>query len=144
MRSTFRTYIDRFDPAGLRSWIRNDPGRDFLKELTTNAPAVYRLGWGADYPDPDNFMQLFTSSSANNHTGWGSEEFDRLVDRAARERDPERRQQLYDRAQVILLERDVAIVPFFVTSLNLALAERVQGYTPNAMDLLMLEGVRAQ
>jgi len=129
---------------GVKVELENREWKVFLKELTTRTPPVYRLGWGADYPDPDNFMQLFTSDSANNHTGWGSEEFDDLVSRAARERDPTRRQQLYDRAQQILLERDVAIVPFFVTSLNLALSGRVRGYTPNAMDLLMLEGVRAQ
>ena len=34
-------------------------------------------GWGADYPDPDNFVpELFKTGSGNNHSGYGSEAVD--------------------------------------------------------------------
>jgi oligopeptide transport system substrate-binding protein len=102
---------------------------------------VYRLGWGADFPDPDNFMTLFTTTSANNHTGWGDPRYDQLVDDAARELDPVRRQALYDEAQRILCEDQVPIIPLFVTSLNLAVAPRVVGFEPNAMDIYFLDRV---
>ena len=116
----------------------------FLKELATRPPPVYRLGWGADYPDPHNFMNLFTTGSANNHTGWGNPRYDALVEQAARERSVARRQALYDEAQRILCEQDVPIVPFFVAPLNLAVAERVRGFEPNAMDIFFFDRVRVE
>jgi oligopeptide transport system substrate-binding protein len=126
---------------GLAVELENREWKVFLKELVSRPPPVYRLGWGADFPDPDNFMNLFTSTSANNHTGWSDARYDRLVAEASRELDPARRQVLYDRAQRILCEEEVPIVPFFVTSLNLAVAPRVQGFEPNAMDIYFLDSV---
>ena len=45
------------------------------------------------------------------------------------------------RAQRILCEEEVPIIPFFVTSLNLAVAPRVQRFEPNAMDIYFLDRV---
>jgi oligopeptide transport system substrate-binding protein len=111
--------------------------------LSTDPPPIYRLGWGADFPDPDNFMNLFTSSSANNHTGWSDARYDALIARAARESDSAVRQALYDDAQRILCEEQVPIIPFFVSALNLAVAPRVEGFELNAMDLYFLDRVKA-
>jgi oligopeptide transport system substrate-binding protein len=105
-----------------------------LKELHDQPPPVFRLGWGADFPAPDNFMNLFTSYSENNHTGWANPHYDDVVQRAAREPDPARRQALYDEAQRILCEEDVPIVPLFVTAANFAVQARVHGFAPSAMD----------
>ena len=128
---------------GLRVELENREWKVFLKELVTDTPPVYRLGWGADFPDPDNFMNLFTSSSANNHTGWSDARYDALIARAARESDSAVRQALYDDAQRILCEEQVPIIPFFVSALNLAVAPRVEGFELNAMDLYFLDRVKA-
>jgi oligopeptide transport system substrate-binding protein len=128
---------------GLRVELENREWKVFLKELVNDTPPVYRLGWGADFPDPDNFMNLFTSTSANNHTGWGDPRYDRLIGQAARETDPSRRQALYDEAQRILCEEQVPIIPFFVSALNMAVAPRVEGFETNAMDIYFLDRVRA-
>ena len=105
---------------------------------------MYRLGWGADYPDPHNFMNLFTSTSANNHTGWSNPRYDEIVDAASREPDPEVRQALYDEAQHILCEQDVPIVPFFIAPANFAVAARVRDFAPNAMDIFFFDRVRVE
>ena len=128
---------------GVRVELDSREWKVFLKELVVKPSPVYRLGWGADFPDPDNFMSLFASYSANNHTRWGSPRYDRLVERAARERDPSRRQALYDEAQRILCEREVPIVPLFVSAINLLVSERIEGFEPNPMDLMFFEGVEA-
>lgn len=124
--------------------LENREWKVFLKELTTHAPPVYRLGWGADYPDPHNFMNLFTGTSANNHTGWRNARYDEVVARASRESDPVRRQALYDEAQRILVEEDVPIVPFFVAPANFAVAERVRDFAPNAMDIFFFDRVSVE
>jgi oligopeptide transport system substrate-binding protein len=116
----------------------------FLKELQLAPPPVFRLGWGADYPDPDNFMRLFTSRSANNHTGWSDPRYDELVERAATERSPQRRQHLYDAAQRLLCEEAAPIAPLFVQRIHLAVAPRVRGFEPNPMDILFLDRVAVE
>ncbi|HTO56014.1 MAG TPA: peptide ABC transporter substrate-binding protein [Myxococcota bacterium] len=132
------------DHLGVRVELQNREWKVFLKEVETDTPPVFRLGWGADFPDPDNFMNLFTSYSENNHTGWANPRYDALVERAAREADPGERQQLYDQAQRLLLEEDVPIVPLFVTSANFAVQPRVKGFVPSPMDLFFFEQVRAE
>jgi oligopeptide transport system substrate-binding protein len=132
------------DNLGVRVELENREWKVFLKELSTDPPPVFRLGWGADFPDPDNFMNLFTSYSENNHTGWANPRYDELVQRAAREPDTKERQRLYDEAQRILCEDDVPIVPLFVTASNFAVQPRVHGFRPTAMDLYFFEQVSAE
>ena len=122
------------EQLGVRVLLENREWKVFLKELQTNTPPVFRLGWGADFPDPDNFMNLFTSYSENNKTGWANPRYDALVEQAAREADPASRQRLYDEAQRILCEEDVPIVPLFVTSANYAVAQRLAGFSPSPME----------
>ena len=129
---------------GVRVELENREWKVFLKELATNPPPVFRLGWGADFPDPDNFMNLFTSYSENNHTGFANPHYDALVLRAASEVDPATRQSLYDEAQRILCEQDVPIVPLFVTASNFAVARRVHGFVPSPMDLYFFDRVSAE
>ena len=132
------------DHLGVGVELENREWKVFLKELAVSPPPVYRLGWGADFADPDNFMNLFTSTSANNHTGWGNARYDALVERAAGVRDPAVRQRLYDEAQRILCEREVPIAPLFVSSRNAVVSPRIRGLELNPMDILFLEQVRAE
>jgi oligopeptide transport system substrate-binding protein len=129
---------------GVRVVLENREWKVFLKELQTDPPPVFRLGWGADFPDPDNFMNLFTSYSENNKTGWANPRYDALVEAAAREAVPAERQRLYDEAQRILCEQDVPIVPLFVTAANFAVAARIGGFAPSAMDRYDFDSVRAK
>ncbi len=126
---------------GVRVELQPREWKAYLKQLELDPPPVFRLGWGADYADPHSFMELFTSYSANNHTGWASPDYDALVERAASERDPARRRELYDRAQRLLCEQELPIVPFFVSSASYAVASRVRGFSLNPLELYALEEV---
>ena len=121
--------------------LDNQELKVFLKTLQNNTPPVFRLGWGADYPDPDNFMNLFTSNSGNNRTLWKNREYDRLVEAAVVEQDMDGRKKLYDRAQIILTEEDVPIMPLFQNVQNLMVKPYVKGFKPNAMDIIHLKDV---
>jgi len=110
--------------------------------LQTHPPALFRLGWGADYPDPDNFMNLFTSSSGNNRTRWKNTRYDELIHSAATLRDPVARQAAYDEGQRILLDQDVAIMPLFVATQNWVIKPYVRGLRINALELLYLNRIR--
>lgn len=124
--------------------LDNQEWKVYLKRLQTDTPQLFRLGWGADYPDPDNFMNLFTSSSGNNRTKWKNSRYDALIAGAAAEPDPERRQAAYDTAQRILLEEEVAIMPLFVATQNWVVRPSVRGLELNALELLMLKRIHLE
>ena len=114
----------------------------FLNRLQVDPPQVFRLGWGADFPDPDNFMNLFISSSGNNRLRWSNPRYDELVALGATLIDPKERQRVYDEAQRILTETDAAMIPLFVATQNLLIKPYVKGFEMNSMELMYLKKVR--
>jgi oligopeptide transport system substrate-binding protein len=122
--------------------LENQEWKVYLKQLQNNPPAIFRLGWGADYPDPDNFMKLFTSNSGNNHTRWKNKEYDQLLELAARELDPKKRAGLYDRAQKILCETALPIMPLFWVAESTLLNPHFTGLEFNSMARINLRELR--
>jgi oligopeptide transport system substrate-binding protein len=122
--------------------LDNQEWKVYLKKLQNDPPHVFRLGWGADYPDPDNFMKLFTAHSGNNNTRWKNPRYDQLLELAARELDSKNRVKLYDEAQRILVESDLPIVPLFWTSESTLLNPRFTGLEFNSMARMDLRHVR--
>ncbi|HEY4485373.1 MAG TPA: peptide ABC transporter substrate-binding protein [Nitrospiria bacterium] len=126
---------------GIAIGLDNQEWKVYLKRLQNDTPPLFRLGWGADYPDPDTFMNLFTSTSGMNRTHWGNSDYDRLVSEAALERDPASRREKYDEAQRILLETDSVIIPLFVSTQSWAVRPGVEGLQFNALEMIYLKKV---
>jgi oligopeptide transport system substrate-binding protein len=122
--------------------LENVEWKVYLKRLQNDPYPVFRDGWGADYPDPDNFMKLFTSGSGNNHSRWKNSRYDQILDQAAQEARDERRARLYDDAQKLLCETDIAIVPLFVRVESTLLNPRFVGLEYSSMGRLILKNVR--
>jgi oligopeptide transport system substrate-binding protein len=122
--------------------IENQEWKVFLKKLQNDPFPVFRSGWGADYPDPDNFMKLFTSNSGNNHGRWKNPRYDQLLELAARELDPKKRTQIYDDAQKILSETDAAIVPLYWKAEATILNPKFTGLEYNSMARMDLRHVK--
>jgi oligopeptide transport system substrate-binding protein len=114
----------------------------YLKKLDIDPPPVFRLGWGADFPDPDNFMNLFITTSGNNRLQWSNKRYDGLIAQGAAEQNPEARQVIYDEAQTLLTESDSAIISLFVAAQNVLVKPYVQNIGLNAMEWLYLKRVR--
>ena len=94
--------------------IVNQEFRVYLNTLETDPPQVWRLGFGADYPDANNWLNdVFHSTSGSNFGHFDSAEFDTLVERAARETDPDVRRDLYRQAERILSEEVIALAPIY-------------------------------
>jgi oligopeptide transport system substrate-binding protein len=122
--------------------VENQEWKVYLKKLQTDPFVVHRAGWGADYPDPDNFMKLFTSNSGNNHGRWKNPRYDQLLDQAAGESDAAKRIHLYDQAQRLLTEADAAIAPLFWRSEATMLSPRFTGLEYNSMARMDLRNVK--
>lgn len=92
-------------------------------------------GWGADYPDPDNWIpSQFRSDASLNQYGYSNPEVDRLIDQAAAELDNDARIQLYEDAQRIILVDDTAIAPLEVNAIFHLVKSNVKGWRQHPLD----------
>lgn len=77
----------------------------YLTRLNEDPFDIFRLGWGADYPHPNNFLtDLFTCTSGNNNMQYCNEDFDGLMADAAVEPDLETQVGIYNQAQEMLVD----------------------------------------
>jgi ABC-type transport system substrate-binding protein len=92
----------------------------FMEKITSDMPDLFRMGWAADYNDPDNFLfEVLFTGSKNNYGGFSDPEFDKLVAKARRETNPSIRQDLYIQAERILCEELAGVMPLFHTKFKL-------------------------
>ena len=124
---------------GLRVDLVNEEWKSYLVRIQVNPPALFRLGWVADYPDPDNFMSFMMGNSANNRTRWKNKEFDRLVRRARGELNPDVRVSLYKKAQKILVEDDVPVLPLFNLVSRILVSSRIEYLPTNPLRIFQFK-----
>lgn len=92
----------------------------YLSRLGEDPFDIFRLGWGADYPHPNNFLtDLISCTSGNNNMGYCNEDVDALLQQAAVEPDLESQVPLYNEAQAMVFE-DTPMIPIrFATRFTL-------------------------
>ncbi|MGE3962045.1 MAG: peptide ABC transporter substrate-binding protein [Dehalococcoidia bacterium] len=87
-------------------------------------------GWAADYPDPQNWLPIFTSSAPLNFGRYSSPQFDELIAEAGTEVDFDRRLDLYDQAQRLLID-EVGVMPLSYPLRGALVKPWVQGFVPS-------------
>jgi oligopeptide transport system substrate-binding protein len=96
---------------------------------------MYISVWGADYPDPQNFISLqLHSLSPYNNGHWSSAEFDRLVEQAdqlSASASRRERLELYRDAEQIAV-REVGWLPLYSPAVTLAIRPSVRGLVPTS------------
>jgi oligopeptide transport system substrate-binding protein len=80
----------------------------YLERLRAQLPPIFLIGWGADYPDPDNFLRLGLASYSQGK--WRNEAYTERVEKARRISNQEERIELYRQADRILIE-EAMILP---------------------------------
>lgn len=94
--------LQSLEPAATLALLKKDP------------PQMFRWGWNADYPHPNDFLNVvFSSKSAQNYGRYNNPQFDKLVQDAAREGDQAKQLQLYNQAQQILVDDAPAIFLYY-------------------------------
>lgn len=127
---------------GVRVRLASTEWKQYLQQLSTDPPGIFRESWYADYPDPDTFASLFTSYQGSNHTGWQEPTYDAGVQKAARESNPQRRQVLYGALQRQILEQATALVPLYASTKVWLAAPYVEGAPINRMNEWHLQTTR--
>ncbi len=93
--------------------------------------------WGADYPDPQNFVsQQLRSDSPNNNGHWENAQFDELAKQADTFLgSAEERLQLYNQAEQIAVD-EVGWLPLYVPQFSVLIRPEVAGYSLTGQGLI--------
>ena len=94
--------------------------------------------WGADYPDPQNFIsQQLRSDSPNNNGHWENAQFDELAMQADTfTGSAQDRFQLYNQAEQIAID-SVGWLPLFTPSFSVLIKPYVSGVVPTGQGLIV-------
>jgi peptide/nickel transport system substrate-binding protein/oligopeptide transport system substrate-binding protein len=83
----------------------------FKSQVYDGKLPIFRYGWVADVPEPENFLyRLFHSQSRNNLTRYHNKRVDLILDRARAEQGYLKRVELYREAEKLIME-DAPIIP---------------------------------
>jgi len=118
--------------------------KSLLLELTSNSKALFFRGsWIADYPDAENYLSVFYSKNPAppNYTRYSNPRFDGLFEKAITEVNDSLRYKLYRQADQVMID-DAPVVPLWYDVVVHLVQPGVQGFIPNALNLLELRRVR--
>ena len=121
--------------------IRLEAFDDHFGRLVTDPPAMFTVGWIADYPGPNDFLGvLLRTGSSNNYGRWSSSAFDGAVDDALGSVDPTASAAAWRRALEAVRD-DVPTVPL-LTGDGWALSRTgLFGAGQNGLGLLRIAGM---
>lgn len=74
---------------------------------------IARGGWTADFNDPVNFLELFKTGAGNNDSGYSNPKFDALLDQAKKTTDAKARNEIYAKAEKLLIQDDMVVAPIY-------------------------------
>jgi oligopeptide transport system substrate-binding protein len=115
------------------------------KDVKTAPQLVSGGGWCADYPDPQDWLSIFWHSRAqfSKNIGYKNPEVDKLLDQADIEINTEKRMQLYDQAQKLVVDDS----PYIIRSTSkgyFLIKPRVKGLDVTPQDSNTYPGMTTQ
>ena len=116
----------------------------YLQDLNQHKFQAYAgLGWEADYPDPQDFLDiLFHTESSLNHGMYSNLEADAILEEARTETDVERRVELYQQAEELIVQ-DGAWLPLWYSGERYVLIkDYVKDYRVTPMIVPKLKNIR--
>lgn len=120
--------------------------KSLLLEMTSSSRALFFRGsWIADYPDAENYLSVFYSKNPAppNYTRYNNPRFDALLERALAETNDSLRYRLYRQADQMVMQ-DAPVVPLWYDMVIHLVQPWIDGFQPNALNLLELRRVRKQ
>ncbi|MED4908105.1 peptide ABC transporter substrate-binding protein [Brevibacillus centrosporus] len=104
--------------------VANMEFKVYLETLDAGNYQIARRGWVADFNDPVNFIEIFREKHGNNNTNWTNATYNDLLQQAAKERDPEKRKELFGQAEQILME-EMPLSPIYFYTVSWLQGDKV-------------------
>ena len=116
--------------------------KDFFLKLRDLQCPFYVSGWGADYPDPHNFLYTFmhTNGFYTRDMAYSNPEVDALVDQGIQTIDPEKRKEIYEKLQHLWYTEAIGFTAYQSTEVR-HYRDWVHGFVPNPMDIDVAENL---
>lgn len=125
---------------GIKTSLYNQEWKVFLDTQQNKNYSISRAGWIADYNDPFTFLELLTTTNSGNRAGWSNTEYDELLEKSQKELNPKKRNELFQKAEEILLE-ELPVIPLYIYTRLYLLSPQVKGWYPNVEDIHPLKYV---
>jgi oligopeptide transport system substrate-binding protein len=104
---------------GITATLRNEEWGSYQDSIQQLKFTVARRAWVGDYLDPNTYADMFVTNGENNNTGFSNAEYDKLIADAAKEVDQEKRMQLLEKAERLLMDEQPIIPVYFYVSRNM-------------------------
>lgn len=114
-----------------------------LEQTATSKASFFRGSWIADYPEAENYLSVFygKNPAPPNYTRYNNPEYDKLYELALITNEEEKRNELYQQMDRIIIE-DAPVVPLWYDEVIRLAAPRLQNFEPNGLNLLELRRTR--
>lgn len=115
------------------------------KAIASGEAKIWRAGWVADYPDPENFLSLFYSGNVAENTqmntfNFKSASYDEMFEAANREQDAEKRASLYQQCDQMVIDQ-AAVIPILTDDHVVMINARVRNFKASPLESLNLTSV---
>jgi oligopeptide transport system substrate-binding protein len=122
--------------ASLRSeeWASFQDSQQQLKYL------VARRAWVGDYVDPNTYLDMFVTGGENNCTGFANPQYDKLIADAAAEPGKQKRIEILQSAERLLMD-EMPIIPIYYYVSRNVVRPRVRGFYNNLQDMHPLSAI---
>lgn len=115
------------------------------KAIASGEAKIWRAGWVADYPDPENFLSLFYSGNVAENTqmntfNFKSASYDEMFEAANREQDAEKRGSLYQQCDQMVIDQ-AAVIPILTDDHVVMINARVRNFKASPLESLNLTSV---
>ncbi|HEX7491846.1 MAG TPA: peptide ABC transporter substrate-binding protein [Candidatus Limnocylindrales bacterium] len=129
------------DNLGIDLSFRQVDGSTYNDQLATDAPAMWQMGWVADYPGANDFLGILLGSGQPNNFGkWSSASFDAALTKALSATDAASMQAGFDAAQAVVRDEAPVIPVDYGVGYSLA-AKGLLGALPNSQGIIRYAGL---
>lgn len=118
---------------GVEVKLENQEWKVYLESLHQGNYQVGRSGWSGDFNDPINFLEIFKEKQGgNNDTRWENPKYKELLNQSATESDPQKRKEILQQAEQILMD-ELPIMPIYFYTHTWVKDDKVKGVVTDAL-----------
>jgi peptide/nickel transport system substrate-binding protein len=117
-----------------------------LQAIAEGKAKIWRAGWIADYPDPENFLAMFYGGNITNQMSmmnrfkFQDDEYDKLYEQAIVEADFDKRMELYLQCDQLVIDK-AALMPVLTDDHVIMINARVRDFKTNSLETMNLSEV---
>ncbi|WP_157829870.1 peptide ABC transporter substrate-binding protein [Bacillus sp. SN10] len=109
--------------------IKLQPFKQKLKLESDQDYDISYGGWSPDYADPMTYLDMFESKHSHNQMSFSDQKYDEIIKKAGGElmTDAKKRWEELGKAEKLLLEEDVALVPLYQNARSYVMKPNIKG-----------------